>query len=101
MSKSREMLDAVKTATSIHKGDYSSLRGKSFLIIDNGDKIKKKKDHHIGDKTMKESRLDKIEESLAQISNSLTLLNQKVDGINTRLDYVVKANDLKDLSKSK
>ncbi|MCQ2796238.1 MAG: hypothetical protein MJ213_02865 [Bacilli bacterium] len=102
MSKSNQLIDAVKTATAIHNGDYSSLRGKSFVISDN---IKKTR------RVMNiEKKTDRI--TLADISRDLAKLNQKVDDgfkqvnaridqIDARLDYIVKANNLKDSPRNK
>ncbi|MCQ2795757.1 MAG: hypothetical protein MJ213_00375 [Bacilli bacterium] len=127
MSKPNQLIDAVKTAIAIHNGDYSSLRDKSFVISDNI-----KKDHHPGGKTVKKSRIDKLEgrmdqfegrmgrfeEKIDRIEESITNLarivedgfkrvntridnlekdvNARIDRIDDRLDYIVKANNLKD-----
>ena len=103
-----KLIDAVKTAKSIHDGDYSSLRDKSFVIRG---KIKKTRDHHPGDNTVKKSRIDRIEESIAKLAEKIDNLgndlrdemntgfkqvNTRIDRIDTRLDYIVKANNLKD-----
>ncbi len=88
-----EFIDAVETAKSIHDGDYSSLHGKSFVIIDNNDKIKKKGDHHSGDKPVRTSRLDRIEESITKLTKTVE------DGfkrVNSRIDNLEKdVNSLK------
>lgn len=98
MSKPNQLIDAVETATAIHNGDYSSLRGKSFVISDNI-----KKTRRVMNKKKKTNRI-----TLADISRDLAKLNQKVDGINTRidridarLDYIVQANNLKDSPRNK
>ncbi|MCQ2794361.1 MAG: hypothetical protein MJ207_03315 [Bacilli bacterium] len=87
----RELLDAVKAASNIHKGDFSSLRGKSFLICDN---IKKKRRSD----TMNKPKEEKMTlTKLAKIVNDgFSELRQDVRDINARLDYIVKANNLKD-----
>ena len=92
-----DLIDAVKTARSIHNGDYSSLRGKSFVIRGNMEKTKK----------IMKNKKTKNRVTLAQISKDLAKLNQKVDNgfsqvntridrIETRLNYIVEANNLKD-----
>ena len=117
-----EFIDAVETAKSIHDGDYSSLRRKSFVVVDNNDKIKKKNNHHSGDKPVRTSRLDRIEESLAKLTEEMrngfkqvnlridnlekdvTSLKQDVKDINTRIDKIdarLDYNGLKKLPESR
>ena len=94
MKNPRQLLDAVKTADDIHKGDFSSLRGKSFVVCVNMKK-KKRRGRLVKKKT---SRLDRIEMSIAKLAQEMR------DGfkqVNTRLDYIVSANNLKDLPQSK
>ncbi|MCQ2795794.1 MAG: hypothetical protein MJ213_00560 [Bacilli bacterium] len=116
MSKPNQLIDAVKTATDIHNGDYSSLRGK-YLVIRG--KIKKTRDHHPGDNTVKkptlsqrmdqlDGRIDRIEVSITklaeemrngfkQVNTRIDNLEKRIDGIDARLDY----NGLKKLPKSR
>lgn len=60
-----------------------------------------------GDHTVKQSRMDRLEESIAKLAKivsdgfsevrqDIKGLKQDVKDINTRLDYIVKANNLKD-----
>ena len=116
----KHLLDAVKTAKSIHDGDYFYLHEKSFVIVDNNDKIKKN-DHHPGGKTVKKSRIDKlegrmdqfeermgrieklitnlakiVEDGFKQVNTRIDNLEKRIDGIDARLDYIVQANNLRD-----
>lgn len=90
-------MDAEIVASSIHKGDFSKLRGKSFKMCDNKNMKGKYTLNELG------SRMDRLETKLDQIADDLTKLTKcVVDGfkrVDTRLDYIVKANDLKDLPK--
>lgn len=109
----KAMLDAVKTAKSIHKGDYSSLRDKSFLICD---KIKNNKGRskHVKKRKSKYTlnqlgmtvdklgaTVDKLSTKVDQIGDALFAFikttNARFDSIEARLDY----NGLKKLPKSK
>ncbi|MCQ2786985.1 MAG: hypothetical protein MJ199_01125 [Bacilli bacterium] len=110
-----ELIDAVKTAKSIHDGDYSSLLGNFFVIRG---KIKKKNNHHPGDNTVKKptlsqrldelteivkdgfkrvnTRIDNLEKDVSSLKQDVKDINTRIDRIDTRLDYIVKANNLKD-----
>lgn len=65
---------------------------------------KKKKEPHLGDKNVKKTRMDRIEESITKLSEQMNSrfdkfekdVNSRFDRIDARLDYIVKANNLKD-----
>ena len=84
-------MDATEVATSIHKGDFSKLRGKSFEMCDNLGMGKKYTLNQIGDDLAKLTKY--VTEGFKQV-------NERIDKIDIRLDYIVKANDLKDLPKN-
>ena len=92
----KHLLDAVKTATDIHNGNYSSLRGKSFVTCDKMKKINRRSKH------VKKPTLNQRIDKLTELMNSrFDNLEKRIDNIDTRLDYIVSANNLKDLPKSK
>lgn len=90
----RELLDAVKAASNIHKGDFSSLRGKSFLICDN---IKKKRRSD----TMNKPKEEKMTlTKLAKIVNDgFKQVNTRIDGLETRIDRIEARLDYNGLKK--
>ncbi|MCQ2796730.1 MAG: hypothetical protein MJ213_05500 [Bacilli bacterium] len=93
-----ELIDAVKTAKSIHDGNYSSLRGKYFVIRG---KIKKNegRDKHVN-RSKPKYTLNQIGDALFEFikttNENFKQVNSRIDGIDARLDYIVKANNLKD-----
>ena len=92
MKNPRQLLDAVKTADDIHKGDFSSLRGKSFVVCVNMKK-KKRRGGHVKKPTGERMTLAKLAK---QMNSRFDNLEKDVKDINARLDYIVKANNLKD-----
>ena len=87
-------IDAIKIAKSIQKDELDILRGKEFKFRD---KIKKRKRMK---KTRKKNKytLNEIGDALFEF---IKTTNKRFDWIDARLDYIVSANNLKDLSKNK
>lgn len=81
-------INAIKIAKAIQKDELSILRGKEFKMRD---RIKKRK-------RMKKTRKKKNKYTLDQIGDALFAFIKRTDA---RLDYIVKANNLKDLPKTK
>ena len=94
MKNPRQLLDAVKTADDIHKGDFSSLRGKSFVVCVNMKK-KKRRGGHVKKPTGERMTLAKLAQ---EMRDGFKQVNTRLDRVESRLDYIVKANNLKDLA---
>ncbi|MCQ2796241.1 MAG: hypothetical protein MJ213_02880 [Bacilli bacterium] len=95
---SKIKMDAVEVASSIHKGDFSKLHGKSFEMCDNLGMGKKYTLNQLG---MTVDTLTITVDKLAkEMRNGFKQVNNRIDNlekdINARLDYIVKANNLKD-----
>lgn len=91
-------MDAENVASIIHKGDFSKLRGKSFEMCDNLGMGKKYTLTQLGNK------VDRLENTVNQlvvtVNDLVKYVTEGFKQINTRLDYIVQANDLKDLPKA-
>ncbi|MCQ2792211.1 MAG: hypothetical protein MJ208_01665 [Bacilli bacterium] len=89
---SKFKMDAEKVAASIYDGDFSKLHGKFFEMCDNTNMGKKYTLNQLG------LKIDQISEDLAKLTKYVTDGFKRID---TRLDYIVQANSLKDLPKNK
>ncbi|MCQ2792178.1 MAG: hypothetical protein MJ208_01495 [Bacilli bacterium] len=97
--RKQSLIDAVETASSIHHGDFSSLRGKSFLVYDNIENNKGRSKHvkkHNKDKITLPKLAEQMNNNFNELRQDIKNINVRLDGIDTRLDYIVKANNLKD-----
>lgn len=109
-------MDAEIVASSIYKGDFSKLRGKSFKMCDNLGMGKKYTLNQLGmtvDKLAQEmrngfkqvnariddvnSRIDNLEKDVNGINTRIDRIDARLDGIDARLDY----NGLKKLPESR
>ena len=82
---SKFKMDAEIVASFIRKGDFSKLHGKFFEMCDNTNMGKR-------------YTLNQIGKDLAKLTKYVAEGFKRID---TRLDYIVKANNLKDLPKGK